>query len=130
VRPLSEGERRRATSPFATHPPLETRIRILRGMAGRADPAAYERAFRTIARRRVVGAHTLAASRPIERRAPRPAAASERTARRQRARQASDAFLSASGYQQRTCGSCGAILKIPPRLRAGIHRCPRCEHPF
>lgn len=130
VRPLSERGRRRAASPFATHPPLERRIRILRGMAGRADPAAYERAFRTIARRRVVGAQTLAASRPIESRAPRPAAASERTARHQRARQASDAFLSASGYQQRACGSCGATLKIPPRLRAGIHRCPRCEHPL
>jgi heat shock protein HtpX len=130
VRPLSEGERRRAASPFATHPPLGKRVRILRGMAGRADPAAYEQAFRAVTRRRVVGARTLAASRPVESQAPRPIAASERTTRRQRARQASDAFLSASGYQQHACGYCGATLKIPPRLRGKIRSCPRCEHPL
>jgi heat shock protein HtpX len=130
VRPLSEGERRRAASPFATHPPLDRRIRILRSMGGRADLAAYDGAFRTIARRRVVGARTLAASQPVESQAPRPLAAAERSTRRQRARQASNAFLSASGYQQLACGSCGASVKIPPRLRDRIRSCPRCQRPL
>ena len=130
VRPLSEGERRRAASPFATHPPLDRRVRTLRSMAGRADPAAYEQAFRAVTRRRVVGTRTLAASQPVESQAPRPSAASERTTRRQRARQASDAFLSASGYQHCACGYCGATLKIPPRLRGKVGSCPRCKHPL
>jgi heat shock protein HtpX len=128
VRPLSEGERRQVTSAFATHPPLEKRIRILRTMTGRADPAAYERAFRALTRRRVVGARTLAASRAVASEAPRAAAASEHTTRRQRAREASNAFLSASGYQHQACRYCGALLKIPPRLRGRVQSCPRCGH--
>ena len=126
VRPLRAGERRRAASPFATHPPLEERIRILRGMAGRADPAAYEQAFRAVTRRRVVGARTLAASPAVPSQRPHPGVEAEPSTRRQRAREASDAFLDASGYERLTCGSCGARVKIPPRLRERIRSCPRC----
>jgi len=126
VRPLAEGEQRQATSPFATHPPLEKRIRVLRGMAGGAGLGAYERAYRNVTKRRIVGSRSLAGAQEVPAEKPRTAPGTETDSRRQRAREASDAFLSASGYERRGCGQCGALLKIPPRLQDRALACPRC----
>jgi heat shock protein HtpX len=126
VRPLAEGEQRQATSPFATHPPLEKRIRVLRGMAGGAGLGAYERAYRDVTKRRIVGSRSLAGAQEVPVEKPRAAPGAPVSSRRQRAREASDAFLSASGYERRGCGQCGALLKIPPRLQERALACPRC----
>ena len=126
VRPLAAGERRAATSWFSTHPSLAERIRVLRSMGGGADFGAYERAFRAVTGRRVVGARSLAAAGSVAAQPPRHGTPPERPTPRQRAREASDAFLSASGYARRSCGQCGALLKIPPRLRQRVQACPRC----
>jgi len=126
VRPLAEGEHRRAVSPFATHPPLEKRIGVLRSMAGGAGLGAYERAYREVAKRRIVGSRSLASAEEIPIEKPRGTPGTVPLTRRERAREASDAFLSASGYERRPCGQCGALLKIPPRLHDRVHACPRC----
>jgi len=126
VRPLAEGEHSRAVSPFATHPPLEKRIGVLRSMAGGAGLGAYERAYREVAKRRIVGSRSLASAEEIPIEKPRGTPGTVPLTRRERAREASDAFLSASGYERRTCGQCGALLKIPPRLHDRVHACPRC----
>jgi len=122
VRPLAPGGRHAAASLFATHPPLAERVRILRRMGGSADLASYERAHREVTGRRIVGARALRAAESVPTRSPTP----EPTSARQRAREASNAFLSASGYTRASCRGCGAQLKIPPRLGERVSHCPRC----
>ena len=109
---------------FSTHPPLGERIRILRGMAGGAGLAVYDAAFRAVKGAGVVGARTLAGAAAVTARGPSPAAPGPAS----RARQASDALLSAKGYRRVECG-CGATVKLPPDA-SGAGRCPRCEAPL
>jgi len=124
VRPLKQGEHMSATSAFATHPPIADRVRVLRSMAGGADYRAYDEAFRKVTGRRVVGLHTLESTQHVDRRA---AGEQDLTTTRERARAASDAFLTASGYDVRRCTSCGASVKIPPSLSRRVAACPRCR---
>ena len=134
---------------FSTHPPLDERVRILRSMGGMADFAAYDRAFQQARGRRVVGLHTLEETKPVPARGASDdadegglfgeggmlgAVAADEAAtppplppEARRAREASDAFLQASGYAIRTCEDCGARVKVPPSLRERAIPCPRCK---
>ncbi len=123
VRPLRQGERRNLSVAFATHPPLEERIRVLRTMGKSADFAAYDRAYQKIAGKHVIGSKTLAA---VEPEAARPPAADETSSPPQRLRQASDAYLAGAGYQRVKCPHCQAVLKIPPTRQGRVNECPRC----
>jgi hypothetical protein len=123
VRPLRKGHTMSATSAFATHPPIAERVRILRGMAGSADFTAYDAAYAKVRGRRVVGLHTLEATRPVAVRAPTGEAADTPHTR---ARQASDAFLTASGYTFLGCSQCSATIKAPPAHVGRLTTCPRC----
>ncbi len=125
VRPLKDGERRSLKSAFATHPPLEARIRVLRGMGGSADFRAYNRAFEKATGRGVVGARTLSASDEVA--VVQPAAAPDTTTAPQRMRAASDAFLAGAGYERRPCPNCGVTLKIPAQHHNRAFKCPRCR---
>lgn len=136
---------------LATHPPLEERVSILRGMAGGADFRAYDQAFRAVAGGSIVGEHTLEATSHVD---VRPAGVRSAVARpvvaqpvdaqlavarkavmeaspplasHARARQASDAFLSASGYIRRECTQCAALVKIPAAHAQRDFACPRCD---
>ncbi len=124
VHPLKEGEKRSLSSAFSTHPPLADRIRVLRTMAGGAGFDAYEAAFRKVKKKGVIGARTLGDAQSFEIRKPESKDDSTTTQRRRRA---SDAFLSASGYQKVDCDACGAALKIPPEMVSRIKSCPRCR---
>ncbi|MEW6742637.1 MAG: M48 family metallopeptidase [Planctomycetota bacterium] len=124
VQPLRARSGRRASSLFATHPPIEERIRILRGMAGGAGLREYAKAYEAIKRRSLVGNRTLKETESVEMRA---AGAVEGERPHERARMASNAVLTAAGYDLRTCKQCGATLKIPPSLRGKLRGCPRCD---
>ena len=63
VRPLKADQHRNLTSAFSTHPPLESRIRVLRGMGGNADFRAYDQAFSQVNGKHVIGSKTLGAPR-------------------------------------------------------------------
>lgn len=147
VRPLRKGESKKVRgSWFATHPPIQERVRILRAMGGGAGYADYERACLQVTGRSMVGERSIAedgggvraqapafvgaaaaepnapaAASPVE-----AAAVPPRLERRRRRREASDAYLSASGYQKLTCGNCRAVIKVPPTLRGTLRDCPRC----
>jgi heat shock protein HtpX len=125
VRPLRAGERRSITSAFATHPPLEDRIRVLRGMGGSADFAAYDRAFAQVTGKHVVGARTLGAAGDTA--AQTPARVPDLPTPPERLRAASDAYLAGAGYERVECGNCGAILKVPAQHRGRVQACPRCR---
>jgi heat shock protein HtpX len=128
VRPLQDGERRSLSSAFATHPPLDDRIRILRSMGGKANLRAYESAYRSRhGGSGMIGKVSLANDADVM--SVRPTFSVTETPA-QRLRQASDALLSSSGYERTACRGCGATLKIPPSLRAKLTRCPRCKTPF
>ena len=121
-------------------------MRILRAMGGGAGYADYERACLQVTGRSMVGERSIAADGGgVSAHAPAfvaPAAA-EATAhaaaspndppavpphleRRRRRREASDAFLSASGYEKRSCSRCRAVIKVPPSMRDKVRACPRC----
>jgi len=143
VRPLRKGEAMAARgSMSSTHPPIRERVKILRAMGGGADYAAYQDAYASVTgKKELLGQRTLAGSAPVAAvegtgrgAVASPLAsgaalaaepASETTA--QRGRQASDAFLAASGYHRVVCGGCDAILKIPAEVMAKVEACPRCH---
>lgn len=151
VRPLRKGESKKVRgSWFATHPPIQERVRILRAMGGGAGFADYERACLQVTGRGMVGERSIAedgasvsaharglvgaagAAQGAASAASAGAAEAASSAvppqihRRRRRREASDAFLSASGYTKRTCLQCKAIVKVPPSLRDKLRDCPRC----
>ncbi len=129
VRPLKQGEHRSLSEAFATHPPLEKRIRILRSMGGRADPRAYDEAWRRVQGKKdhVVGTGSLADAAETE---ARPAASGDAPSEPARLREASDAYLAGAGYQKVHCATCGATLKIPPELQGRVQSCLRCGAPL
>ena len=159
VRPLREGEKRSVRgSRFATHPPIQERVKILRAMGGGAGYADYERACQKVTGHGMVGAQTLAAeSAPVPAQAMGLAGAAASTSSQarvapgavqsasavetrtsadvppsppRRLREASNAFLQASGYSKRTCSQCAAVIKVPPSLKAKLRNCPRCASPL
>ncbi|MBN1852997.1 MAG: M48 family metalloprotease [Pirellulales bacterium] len=125
VRPLREGERRNLASAFSTHPPLEKRIQVLRGMGGNVDFQAYDRAYSKVLGDHVVGARTLAGTESIPANAPADLSA-QPIPPTERLRAASDAFLAGAGYQRVPCHHCGAVLKIPKARQGRLSACPRC----
>jgi hypothetical protein len=128
VRPLREGERRSFSSAFSTHPPLDKRIKVLRGMGGSADFKSYDQAYSKVLGSHVVGARTLAGTDTVAAHAPAPSA--EPTSPPARLRAASDAFLASAGYQRLPCQNCGAVLKIPQARQGRLLKCPRCGAPL
>ncbi|MDP6930253.1 MAG: M48 family metallopeptidase [Planctomycetota bacterium] len=125
IQPFLGKTQRNLKSAFATHPPLIERIKILREMGGGAGLSAYDAAYRKVTKGKpLAGAASLTGAEEISVQAPSsvdPSSSAERT------RQASDAFLAASGYQRRSCGDCGATVKIPPSLKRKVSQCPRCS---
>ncbi len=126
VRPLADDEKRQLSASFSTHPPLDRRIRILRKMGGNASYDSYNTAFKSVqGGAGVIGARSLTGE-AVATVKPEP----DSSTPRQRTRVASDAFLSASGYERRECSACGAIHKIPPELRGRLKNCTRCKAPL
>jgi heat shock protein HtpX len=110
-----------------THPPVEDRIRILRGMGRGAGWRAYDASYRVVKGRGVISVAALERADDPEARALGP---SPVETPRARARAASNALFRAAGYAPRVCGACHATLRIPPALAASLVNCPRCSAPL
>jgi heat shock protein HtpX len=130
VRPLHKGEQRSLNSAFATHPPLDKRIKVLRSMGTNADFQAYDQAYSQTTGRHVVGARTLQATDAVHAHRPEHEGAETMDVPNRRLRAASDAYLAGAGFVRQTCRGCGAILKIPRARQGQTLGCPRCGTPL
>lgn len=107
-------------SMFSTHPPVEARVRILRSMGGGAGVADYLRAYQQVTGGRLT--KTLPDDAGLASRTAGVAAETPAT----RTRAASDALLTAGGWNLRRCQACGATVKVPPPLQGLVQKCLRC----
>ena len=115
----------KASDLSSTHPPISERIRILRAMAG-ASFNDYDQAYRQEHRggTGVIPAASIAAetvpiaTTKLEGEAVEPNEI-------QRARETSDVMWRLSNYTTITC-ECGAKLRVPPKFKEPIIKCPHC----
>jgi heat shock protein HtpX len=108
----------------STHPPIDERIRILRGLAGQTvSLGEYDQSYRKITGRPVgvVPPGSLAAA---ELQPHRPAT-DETDTHADRARQATDALWRLNDYRFIAC-ACGTSLKAPPSQAGREISCPHC----
>ena len=114
----------RASDLSSTHPPISERIRILRAMAG-ASFNDYDQVYRQVhGGQGVIPAASLTAetvpiaTMKLEGEAGEPNEI-------QRARETSDVMWRLSNYNTITC-DCGAKLRVPPKFKETIIKCPHC----
>jgi heat shock protein HtpX len=120
---------------FATHPPLEDRIHILRAMSG-ASYADYEKSYEKFKKSRVVPASALAGVQNVGLREASPETGSETVESKkaqtdeqiEKVRETSDLMWRMNNYQTITCENCGTRLRLPPTYKAPLIRCPHCGH--
>ncbi len=121
-----------SNSVFATHPPLEERIRILRAMSRGAGYLDYFRAYVEVTRRRekLIPASELRDEGRVEIRKGGQAGGPVQPARPESTRRAGDIIRALNGFAFITC-PCGLKIKLPPEYLEGRFVCPRCrrEHP-
>jgi heat shock protein HtpX len=122
VNPLRPGGS--ARSLFSTHPAAEDRIRILRGMAGNAALASYERSYRSLHGSRGLRGLGAAAGPEVvpARDALEEAPATDAVLRWRGAREIHHALDSLAAI---SC-ACGIRLKLPPGFDRPSIVCPRC----
>ncbi|MGI6387177.1 MAG: M48 family metallopeptidase [Desulfomonilia bacterium] len=115
-------------SAFATHPPLEERIRILRAMSLGAGYLDYHRAYVEVTRRRekLFPASELQDVGRVGIREDGQTSAPVRPARTESARRAGDIIRALNGFAFITC-PCGLKIKLPPEYREARFVCPRCR---
>lgn len=117
---------RAAVGLFATHPPTDKRIMILRTMGGRAGFVDYEAAYRKVYGRNshCLDQRTLKESETITARQPsaEPSAKEDSVTR---AKEVAGILDHVIGIIPIAC-ACGANLKIPAAFASRSVRCPRC----
>ena len=115
---------------FSTHPSTDRRIRILRGMGGRAGYVDYEAAFKKTYgdQRHCIGSRTLHLEKSVTARSP---SVENRQEVIERVREVTDFLDRMSFFIPIPC-ICGVRIKAPPNLERKSIRCPRCgrEHPI
>jgi heat shock protein HtpX len=113
---------------FATHPPTENRVLILRGMGGRAGYVDYEAALRRIEGRNLRLAALEAAVREDESVDARGPSAEPEPRKKsiERARKVNDLLDRFANYLILPC-ACGIRIKVPPNLDRNEIACSRCD---
>lgn len=112
-------------SVFATHPPMQDRVRVLRAMGG-ASFLDYDRAFQSVKKKRahIIGKHTLGETTAQSIRAASDEGPAD--AGPLQTREESKAVVHAMyGYASIEC-QCGARLKVPSTYTEPTVRCIRC----
>ena len=115
---------------FATHPPLERRIGILKGMAGGAGYGEYLKSYRRVtgSRRALIRGGDLNRSplaQKVDQRGPQAqsvAMAANVAAARKRS---GDIIRAVNGFAFIPC-ACGMQIKVPPDYAQSTFTCPRC----
>jgi heat shock protein HtpX len=110
----------------STHPPTEERVKILRGMAGRADYRSYQKAFSKIKKTHspIIPSSGLRKTKRLE---ARQASTEDEMAKnpKKSARDVMDLMRAVNGYAFLVC-VCGLKMKLPPELAAPTIACPKC----
>ncbi|MFP4502450.1 MAG: M48 family metallopeptidase [Candidatus Hydrogenedentota bacterium] len=116
-----------ATGWFSTHPPLEERVRILRGIAGNASYTNYQQAWSKTSGSKAgqLPTSALAAGESHAVREASAAADSKQDARG-RMREAGDMLRRMHEFMFLAC-ACGMRIKIPPEFKHDQIACPRCK---
>ena len=124
VNPL---EKVAASGWLSTHPPTESRIKILRSMGGGASYVDYEAAMRKIEGRKSRLAALEAAAQADERVEARQAFHEpDADSPVGRARQVADLLDRFAAFTLLPC-ACGMRIKVPPEFNRASVTCPRCE---
>jgi heat shock protein HtpX len=113
---------------FATHPPLQDRIKVLRAMSG-ASLAAYEESYEKVKSSRIMPASALAGDEAVAvRTLSHQVEDGEAQDELDRTRQTSDLMWKMSNYKSIACENCGMRMKLPPSFNQPSVRCPRCGY--
>jgi heat shock protein HtpX len=138
-----------ATGLFATHPPIDKRIKILRGIGNGAGFAQYDEMYRSVSgsNSSIIPASALAEQPAVAPPSPTtgtgavplaaaavaaaagisaPATAPEADTKINRSRDATNAIWRSRNYRFITC-PCGVTLKIPPDYTKADAFCLRCK---
>lgn len=111
---------------FATHPPVEKRIEVLKKM-GAADIKEYTRAYSTVTGDKKLITNKNLMKMNIETLAIASAIADDAEEKKiNKQRQAKNAYYNAQNYTIINC-ECGTILKIPPEIKRKSVQCPHCK---
>jgi heat shock protein HtpX len=111
---------------FATHPPLDERIHILRAMSG-ASYSDYESSYKVAKGESVIPASALKGAAAVGLREATPGVqAGEVQDQLDRTRQTSDMLWRMNNYRSLTCSNCGTLLRLPPSYNQPSVRCPHC----
>jgi heat shock protein HtpX len=113
---------------FATHPPLEDRIRILRSMHG-ASYTDYEDSYKEVKKDNMIPASALAGAAAVElRQASAGAQEGEVQEQIDRSRETSDALWRVHNYKSLNCANCGTGMRLPPGYDQPNVQCPHCGY--
>ncbi|MDT8272495.1 MAG: M48 family metalloprotease, partial [Desulfomonilia bacterium] len=115
-------------SPFATHPPLDERIQILRAMSMGAGYLDYMKAYVEVTRRReaLVNPSELSDAERVEIRGSSGDAGTTRISQAAVRKKTGDMIRALNNFAFITC-PCGMDIKVPPEYSAGTIACPRCS---
>jgi heat shock protein HtpX len=115
-----------AASLFATHPPIDKRVKILRSLGGNSGYSAYESAFKQVEGKgsHLIGAMSLAGAEAVE---VREAIHEEIEMKEEveRSKEVIDMLDKVAGYSAIPC-VCGLNIHVPPGYERDVIKCPRC----
>jgi heat shock protein HtpX len=116
----------RASNLTSTHPPIDKRVNILRGMGNSASLIAYNKAFKKAMGKSgdVIPASGLRSTKSVPVRQASPEAKKPES-KRKKVQGINDLVEKVNQYAFLAC-LCGLRMKIPPEMKEKKVKCPRC----